>query len=453
MPATDALNKVNPKQELGQTVTNFAAVSSVDGAGVADFTDQNSAKIDNHTMFGEGSIGKVRFAGLAYILDQRGDIKLSDPAKGFFASKQMGEFLESKYPRQGQALQAEITKLFSGTNEEATLAELTNHSAGVGDLTRDHMRLFARDGVGKDYSIPDLLIPGDHSEILRDEHGKPRAHDKPSVADENLPLAERGKHQYSNLGYMLLGLAMEQAYAQSHSQNKPEKSYKDLTKEFLLEPLGLKETKFFEDLQPTDKVARAKWFESRDGKEELVDAAQFRGANAAGGMFVSVEDSKKFFAEFFRGFPGIKEGETNQFFSPKTIEKMMKQEVSAGKRGNGNDVFQMPGFNCEKDPLGNIVGYDKGGGTFGYKSQMKFDPRTGEINVEMCAQENLSQQPLEMIRDPELAKIANRRRFEVAVSEVARNCVVDAINAASDQVIDANISKTSKDNGSGGQSR
>jgi CubicO group peptidase (beta-lactamase class C family) len=453
MPAIDVLNKVNPHQELDQTVTNFAAVSSVDAVGVADFTDPNSAGIDNRTMFGEGSIGKVRFAGLAYILDQRGDINLGQPAKGFFASEKMREFLEEKYPGQGQVLQTEIAKFFSGNNEEATLAELTNHSAGVGDLTRDHMRLFAKDGVGKDYSIPDLLIPGDHSEIPRDEHGKPRRQDKPGVADENLPLAERGKHEYSNLGYMLLGLAMEQAYAQRYTQNKPEKSYKDLTKEFLLEPLGLTETKFFEDLRPTDKVARAKWFESRDGKEELVDAAQFRGANAAGGMFVSVEDSKKFFAEFFRGFPGTKEGETNRFFSPQTIEKMMKQVVPAGKRGNGNDVFQMPGFNCEKDPSGNIVGYDKGGGTFGYKSQMKFDPKTGEVNVEMRAQENLSQQSDGMIKDPELAEIADRRRFEVAVSEVARSCVADAIKAASDQVINANISKTSKDNSNGGQSR
>ena len=403
-------------------------------------------------MFGEGSIGKVRFAGLAYILDQRGDIDLSQPAKGFFASEKMGEFLEAKYPGQGQVLKAEIAKLFSGNNEEATLAELTNHSAGVGDLTRDHMRLFAKDGVGKDYSIPDLLIPGDHSKIPRDEYGKPRAQDKPNISDEELQPAQRGKHQYSNLGYMLLGLAIEQAYAERHSQNIPEKSYKDLTHEFLLKPLGLEETKFFEELQPTDKIARAKWFESRNGEEELVDVARFSGANAAGGMFVSANDSKKFFTEFFRGFPGAKETEVNPFFSPETIKKMMAQSVYADKRPNGNDVFQMPGFNCEKDPQGNIVGYDKGGGTFGYKSQMKFDPKTGEAKIDMCAQENLSQQPENTIKDRELMEIANRRRAEIEVSKVAKVQVANVIHVASNRVINLSAGAASKISG-GEQSR
>ncbi len=87
-------------------------MSSVDAAGVADFTDPNLARIDDHTMFGEGSVGKVRFAGLAYILDQRGDIKLDMPAKEFFASGKMREFLEAKYPSQGQVLQDEIAKFF-----------------------------------------------------------------------------------------------------------------------------------------------------------------------------------------------------------------------------------------------------------------------------------------------------------------------------------------------------
>jgi hypothetical protein len=57
-----------------------------DLAGEKDFTKSNPEEVRGSTMFCEGLIGKVRYAGLAYMLDEEGTIKLEDKAGEFFAS-------------------------------------------------------------------------------------------------------------------------------------------------------------------------------------------------------------------------------------------------------------------------------------------------------------------------------------------------------------------------------
>jgi hypothetical protein len=127
MTAEKELNKINKKPIIGE-VTNFAAVSSgansSSAAGEQDFTQNQSSPINQETMFGEGSIGKIRFAGLAYMLQEEKIINLQDNAKDFFASKEMNDFLEKKYPEKSVELQQEIGKFFSGESEKATLADL-----------------------------------------------------------------------------------------------------------------------------------------------------------------------------------------------------------------------------------------------------------------------------------------------------------------------------------------
>jgi CubicO group peptidase (beta-lactamase class C family) len=422
MPVIDELNKVNPKGPFGSTVTNFAAVSKAgaaasDAAGQQDFTKPESAQADGSTMFGEGSIGKVRFAGLAYMLQQEGIIDLQQNAGEFFSAEGVGgKFLAKKYPGQGrvpqtegEALQAEIGKLFSGDNAAATLADLTTHRAGIGDLTRDQARLTAEKGVGHQFSVPELLlIPERHRGIPRDGDGKPRAQSSPETLDAALPAAKYGAHQYSNLGYMILGLAMEAAYDdKKNPEGKDPKDYKQLTRDYMLDPkegpaagkgLAFSQTKFPEDLSASDNVARSSWFE-RGG---MVDATKFSAANAAGGMFASADDSAKFFSEYFKGFPGTPEhGEegANKFFSAETIELMMAEGRKFGREGvnnskdekrKGNERFQAPGFVFEEDKTsGKAAYYEKGGGTFGYASQLNFSPTAG-VKIDMCAQENVT---------------------------------------------------------------
>lgn len=141
------VNKIN-LGPFGSTVTNFAAVqrsgAALDAGGVADFTKPaaEAGVINGDTMFAEGSIGKVRYAGLAYMLQEKGVINLQEPAGVFFAKDSSRDFLEKKYSPQfgegvGAKLQGEIAKFFSGDSKDATIADLTTHRAGIGDLTRD----------------------------------------------------------------------------------------------------------------------------------------------------------------------------------------------------------------------------------------------------------------------------------------------------------------------------
>jgi CubicO group peptidase (beta-lactamase class C family) len=429
---TKDLNKINPGP-FGSTVTNFAVIEKTGAnfncAGVRDFMDENPIGVDGDTMFGEGSIGKVRFAGLAYMLQQEGIIGLKDNAGEFFASEKFGKFLIRKYPDKAVELQAAIVGFFSSNKTDpksfsmATLADLTTHYSGVGDLTRDHGRLIADKGVEYECTIPELILPGLHSNLELRIGNKLRAHGPGSTADKDLPAGEYGQHQYSNLGYMLLGLAMEAAYEDKHPDpDKQPKDYRQLMRDFILHPgkVEFSDTRFPEDIGAKDNAVRANWVENG----RLVNANKVSSANAAGGMFASANDSTKFFEEFFAGFPGTeKNGKdpNNKFFKPETIE-LMRQEWIEHHPANLNEIndikregkmpqrirFQGPGFCVDYpydpnyfDDQGSFYkkdffakyspsNYDKGGETFGYKSMMKFNPQTGDASIAVVAQENLT---------------------------------------------------------------
>lgn len=327
------LDSVNPGP-FGSVVSNFAAVrkttgTDLDAAGVKDFTAPKAEEVGVSIMFGEGSVGKVRYAGLAYMLDQEGVIDLQQNAREFFLQPAVGKFLEKKYEGRGKELQSGITNLFSGDASAATLSDLTTHRSGIGDLTKDQAKLIEERGVDFEFCAPDLLlIPEASRAIPCGANGHPKSQTHPDMPD-----AEYGAHQYSNLGYIVLGLAMEAAYdaAKNPHDVNTKKDYKQLTRDYMLHPiegpaagkgLAFDETNFSEEIDPASDVARVAWVE--DGK--FTDATQFSGANAAGGMFASANDSTKFFEEFFRGFPGSPEyGEegANKFFSSETILLMM----------------------------------------------------------------------------------------------------------------------------------
>jgi CubicO group peptidase (beta-lactamase class C family) len=420
---TKDLNKINPGP-FGSTVTNFAVIEksgvAFECAGVRDFMDKDPKKVDADTMFGEGSIGKIRFAGLAYMLQQEGIINLQGNAGAFFARREFGEFLSKKYPDKASDLKAAIVGFFSGSSASATLADLTTHRSVVGDLTRDGGRLIAAKGVEHECTIPELILQGKHSNPELRIGSKIRAQGPEFIADKDLPMGEYGEHQYSNLGYMLLGLAMEQAYANKYP-DKPLKDYKQLMKDFMLDPIEVcaagqnikfSSTKFPEDIAAEDNVVKANWVEDR----KLVDGNKVSSANAAGGIFASANDSTRFFEEFFAGFPGTeKNGKNanNKFFKPETIE-LMRQEWMKYPPANQPKLdktktppdflrFQGPGFAVDypysesyySDPekffTENLPNnYIKNGGTFGYNSQIKFNPQTGNAFINVKAQENLT---------------------------------------------------------------
>jgi len=404
MPAKDVLDKIN-LGPFGSQVTNFSAVnkkgiSAADAVGKKDFTNPDSQQSSGATMFGEGSVGKVRYAGLAYMLQQEGTMDLTQNARKFFADEKTGKFLEKKYPGQGAAMQGEIANLFSGDSAKATLSDLTTHRSGVGDITRDQSKLFAQKGVEHPYSAADLLLV-ERDPALVGTNGKPKVQTAP-----HLPDAKYGEHQYSNLNYLLLGLAMEASYdAQKNPTGEKEiKDYKQLTNDYMLHPvegpakdkgLSFNQTKFSNELTADDNVAKASWLEG----DHFADATQFSGANSAGGMFASADDSTKFFGEYFKGFPGMPQAapNSNPFFSDETIAQMVAEGKKFGNCGingggqdasrKGNEHFQMPGAVFEEDKNGNVISYEKGGGTFGYASFLNVTAANG-ASIDMCAQEN-----------------------------------------------------------------
>jgi CubicO group peptidase (beta-lactamase class C family) len=392
-------------------MSNFGAIHKIgnefQAVGARDITDPNSSPIDEDTMMGEGSVGKIRFAGLAYMLEEDGVIDLQQNAKEFFSSRKMTEFLEEKYPE--TRIQEEILKLFSGDSANATLADLTTHRSGIGDLTRDQGRHFNKMGINADYNLSVLLTPPlDNAgiplkeNIPRDSNGKPRAQSAPFIEEKDLPMAEHGAHQYSNLGYALLGVAMEGAYKAKKGKNK---TYKELMNDYMLHPkegtakntgLEFNSTKFPENISSSDNAVVANWRDT--ASDTNINANNFNGANAAGGMFTSANDSEKYFKEYFTGFPGTKEfGQSkNKFFSDEAIGRMTKEQnkfpyTDKDKDQDGNHRCQGPGFVAVINPrTKESLQYDKGGGTFGYGSKMIFHPKENIVDFKVITSENLT---------------------------------------------------------------
>jgi CubicO group peptidase (beta-lactamase class C family) len=465
MPAADVLNQVNDGP-FGAKVTNVSAVhkvgkTSVDAAGKRDALDSDSQATNGSSMFGEGSVGKIRFAGLAHMLQQSGIMNLQQNAKEFFGSEKTGEFLEKKYPGQGADLQAGIVGLFVGDSQAATLADLTTHRSGIGDLTRDQAGLFSTKEMEHEYTVLELLS------APRVTPASPDGRPKVQSAPDPMPDAKYGAHQYSNLGYMLLGLAMEASYdaARNPTGEKDIKDYPQLLQDFMLHPiegradkrgLSFDETKFPSQLDASDNVARGSWIQG----DKLVDTSQFSGANAAGGIFTSADDSTEFFGNFFRGFPGTPEAgqDVNPFFSQETIGAMMEEGRKFGNCGinnspnperNGNERFQGPGFSFEIGKDGNPLSFEKGGKTFGSVAFLSVDAKTGQATIDMFSQENVTgeiakrsnvpvKDVMDKYRDSESGEFDRRAMMENEIPDVIKHSDISGALQKASEALEEN---------------
>lgn len=423
---TEALGK-REGDSNNAAVVNMRGVE-FSGGGVRDVEKEGGPdnEVNSETMFAEGSIGKVRYAGLAYILAQEGifgEQGLQKNAKDFFAQEKVGQFLESKYP--GTNLQSAIVKLFTDGSEVAALADLTTHRSGIGDTTTDALEMIKSRGYDYQFTLPDLVLPQEESTVPRNpETGKPMA--KKGLEGKLAP-AVYGDHEYSNLGYQILACAMEAAYFIAKGR---EKDYQQLTEDFLFHPiegrakdsgLSFDRTKFPKDLVGDDNAVQAKLVKGG----EVLNVNQLSAANAAGGIFSSAGDSSEFFSQYFKGFPGTEgcgQDGINPFFTKDTIEQMEQQAYKHEKPANqpaieqqmealrqweernayGEEVednkkpvipnpqLQFPGAVATVDDNGEVVNYAKTGGTAGFISRLEFLAKTGEVDISMINQENVT---------------------------------------------------------------
>ena len=256
------------------------------------------------TMFGEGSIGKVRFAGLAYMLEQEMYIdkdgaevrrlNMDEKVRDYFNRPESRAFLTKKY---GRDIADDVIALFGrDDNRDATLADLTTHYSGVGDSTKTaFVTTFHTTGIEGDWPLTRQF---EHLNKLPDG----------TVCAMNNVVAAYGAHQYSNLGYQILGDVIEIAASRGAPKDAPLITYKDVLHDRMIRHLGLAGTKFPEELKGVGNVARSTF---SDPSGAVVDTVDFQGAGSAGGVFASSNDIQAYFQEFFKGFSTQLVGFTN----------------------------------------------------------------------------------------------------------------------------------------------
>lgn len=361
--------------------------------------------VDQDTIFGEGSIGKARFAGLAYMLREEGKLDMNERVVDYFTRPEVQSFLAKRFPGQGVA--ENIIGLFQrDDNKDATLADLTTHHSGVGDGTKTAFETFKTEGIVQPWDLPRLL-----QHVNRDDTGKVLAGPGQKPGTE----AKYGERQYSNLGYQILSAVIESAANKDTPEGERLKTYKDLVKEKMVSRLGLKSTKFPEDLSASDKAARSSY---SDPSGEVVHTTVFDGAGSAGGMFTSSSDMQKFFSEFFKGFPGTSEHNlgTNELFSKETIDEMMSQAKLRFTDKDGVEFYQGAGFEFRKKDS-EFLDYSRSGETFGYQADVTFHPKTGLVDVGMRAFENTSEKAVALLPSFYAEKLAKETGCDKSEAE------------------------------------
>ncbi len=146
--------------------------------------------------------------------------------------------------------------------EKVTVRHLLTMTSGIGDIFGDKFMNYPK---GKIRSIKDYF---------------------PLFADQPLAFEPGTKNQYSNGGYTLLGAIIEKVSGQS---------YYDYVQKNIFNPLGMKNTKFFESDQKVANLAEGyTTMDSENGKRRNnLDTRPAKGSSAGGG-YSTAKDLLKF---------------------------------------------------------------------------------------------------------------------------------------------------------------
>ncbi len=399
--------------------------------GAGQMTD-TSPEVGSNSIFNEGSVSKMRLGMLGYALDQDQNVNFSldKNAKELFEEPAFKQYLQKEYGEEkGPKLGTFLDGLFTDESRKATLGDLLTHRSGVGDLTRDQLQVFDQkdQGLEKQYDLADLLLidPASTKDPVARTGTKPHAQSDPKIPNSELPAGQYGAHQYSNMGYMIAGLAIK------YQMGQP---LHELHNQYFLHPTSGRATqselgaKPFDNTIPQDNVDALKGAKLPqmpyydEATKSVIDASKFNGANAAGGFRTTTSDLATFMEESFKGFPGTKEydqreGKPNQnpYFTDGTIDQMMEEGKKFGAAGinpkNRTADYQMAGFvttvkvppevdmekfNPTPEQLttmfqpDNIVKYGKTGEIPGSKTFADFMPREGKAEVTVYLKENVT---------------------------------------------------------------
>lgn len=240
-----------------------------------------------NTISSIGSVSKVFTATAIMKLVSEGKLSLDDNIKDILPNYT----LKQSYPDNGHV----------------TIASLLTHSSGV-----------PRDTEHSYWSGPDHSFPS------REEF-----HDNLSTLKTNFPVGT--DVQYSNLGYALLGLVIEEVSGLS---------YKDYIETQIFQPLGM--TNSVVEMQKSlygNKHAIGYTATNRDRKRKRANFFQTKAIQPAAGISSSVADLAKFAAWQFR----LMESSGTELMTAATLKSMYEVQVTSkngyAKRGLGYEVF------------------------------------------------------------------------------------------------------------------
>jgi len=269
--------------------------------GMADREKKIPNRLD--TKFRIGSMNKMFTATAILQLEQAGKLSLTDPLNKYLPD----------YPNKDLAA-------------KVTIHHLLTHTGGTGDFF----------GPEFDKHRLELKTLQDYVKLY---------------GERPLAFEPGSRWEYSNYGFLLLGLVVEKASGQD---------YYDYVREHIFKPAGMKAT----DSLPEEQMVadRSVGYTSMDGPEKSnVDTLPYRGTSAGGG-YSTVEDLLAF---------------ANALTSGKLLDAKHLELLTVGKVARGPDGSKYAyGFGEEISPDG-VRCFGHGGGAPGMNGDLKVCPQSG----------------------------------------------------------------------------
>lgn len=292
----------------GKTIyQNFTGLSSI----------AHEVPITKSTRFPIGSITKQFTATSILLLQEEGRLSTED-----FIEEYLPEFPQDRYPVRLRHLLVHTSGIPSGS-ESKTLKRSFR-----GTSTAQDFRDFIKDE-------PLLFPPGEQSD-------------------------------YSNNGFILLGLIIEKVSGMS---------YADFIKSRIFDPLEMNDTQVGDY---TDVIAQRATGYTRDNEGTVIHAPHHSALFAAGAIISTPSDMNKWAEALFSG----------RIISDKSLAEMLKnRELTNG------DLLNM-GFGWEINKIGDQLSYEHSGSQPGYKSYSIYLPKEKLYVITMQNAEYGSPSPL-----------------------------------------------------------
>lgn len=303
----ELLDLIRTRVEQNRAIGFVIGVLEADGTTrIVSYGDAgpNARALGARSVFEIGSITKVFTGILLADMVAQGEVSLSDPVSDYLPSR---------------------VTMPSQDGREITLLDLATHHSGLPGMPSDFTPAHFRNPFA-DYSVEDLYDFLSSYELRRDIGSK---------------------YEYSNLAVGLLGVVLERVGG---------RSYEDLVRERILEPLGMNMTGITLEGDMLDWMA--------DGHTmfgNVVPLLDFQAMTAAGALRSNAEDLLTFLAA------NIGEPETQ-------LERSIRDSHEVQKSINAKMGI---GLNWLVFQNGDEMVIAHGGGTTGFHTFVGFDPNKG----------------------------------------------------------------------------